>query len=103
MWEISSSLGYLQKTFDATYVTNVRSKKPDRTTTFPVGPIPSKSADASLLNNLLPEQVQTRKNSAAGLTSLALHLARTLQISKYFQLPETKAAVRIGERLSELR
>ena len=84
-------------------VTNVRSKKPGRTTTFSVGLIPSKSADASLLNHLMPERVQTRQNSPAGLTSLALHLAMTLQISKYFLLPETKAAVGTGQRLMELR
>lgn len=58
-----------------------------------MGLISSKSTDASMLNNLMLAQVQTRQNSPSGLTSLAM----TLQISEYFQLPETKAAVGTGE------
>lgn len=68
-----------------------------------MGLIPSKSTDASLLNNLMPVQVQTRQNSPSRLTSLALHLAMTLQISEYFQLPETKAAIGTGECSAELQ
>lgn len=51
----------------------------------------------------MPVQVQTGRNSPAGVTSLALRLAVTLQISEYFPLPETEAAVGPGERLAERR
>lgn len=75
-------------------------KKPHRATTFSVGLIPGRSTDASSLNNLMPERVQTRQNSPPGLTGLALHRAMTLQISEYFAFPETKAT---GEPLTEPR
>lgn len=68
---------------------------------FSMGLIPGKSADASLLNNSMPERVQTRQNSPPGLTGLALHRAMTLQISEYFAFPETKAAGGTGEPLTE--
>lgn len=65
--------------------------------------MPSKSTDASLLNTLMPEHVQTRQHSPAGLTSRALHLASTLQNSEYFLLLESKAAVGAGEHSAELQ
>lgn len=73
-------------------VINVRSKKPDGTTTYSVGLSASKRADASLLNNCCQNMFRQDKNPPAGLTSLALHHAMTLQISKFAPLPETRAA-----------